>query len=106
MNWLLFLHEACCLVLLYGVFCRSAKSSREVFITVRLAFWLLGISVCAAIVSPLAWFIYPTLPQLGLEIAFTAVQLACSVHWRDGAPWRFLEPEYRPKRRQTDRTST
>ena len=103
MTVLLYLHELSCAVLLWGVFCRFARSDARVELLIRLVFWVLGVAACAGLVAPVVWAYQPHPVAVAMQMAFCLVQLVTAGYWVDGPPLHFLIETARPKRRASDR---
>ena len=104
MTVLLYLHELSCAVLLWGVFCRFARSDARVELLIRLVFWVLGIAACAGLIAPIVWAYQPHPVAVGMQAAFCLVQLVTAGSWVGGPPIHFLVESALHRRRHTDRS--
>jgi hypothetical protein len=102
MNWLLLSHEVLCVILALCIFSRSVRSSDEVLIIIRLAFWAMWTATLMGIIAPLVWGYVPHPVEVAMLSGFTMVQYSTSVHWTGGVPSQFLRKKFRPTRRQSD----
>lgn len=103
----LMLHSALCIVLMWGCFCRLARTDANTRESVRMAFWALFIAALVAFNAPWAWKLWDVKryiiqwTDLALLAAMTLVQVVTAHHWHAGAPLAFrLTPQ--PERQRTD----
>lgn len=89
------LHSALCIVLMWGCFCRLARTDAHTRESVRMAFWALFIAAFVAFNAPWAWKLWDVKryivqwTDLTLLAAMTLVQVVTAHHWHAGAPLAF-----------------
>ena len=86
-------HEVLCGTLFYSVFFRAVRSSCNVSLDVRFAFFVLGIVACIGMAAPLAWGFVPCAFELSLLAAIVAVQIVTARHWATAVPSRFCRAD-------------
>ncbi|KAB2965829.1 MAG: hypothetical protein F9K15_18415 [Zoogloea sp.] len=96
-------HILLCLHLLITVFARAVATSRHVYADVRLVFVVLGGVAMYGLVAPLVMPWSPDSYSIAITAAVCAVQHVTARHWHSGVPAEFFKPDYRPRRRATDR---
>ena len=91
----LFIHSLLCIVLMWGCFCRLARSDADTRESVRMAFWLLFIVTFVAFNAPWAWRLWEVKryiiqwTDLAVLAAFALVQVVKVHQWGAGAPLAF-----------------
>ncbi len=83
------IHEALCVAMLYGAFCRLVRVNQDTLISIRFAFFLIGFAACAGIAQPLQSAWYPTVFELSLLAGVVTMQMVTAHRWRDGVPAKF-----------------
>jgi hypothetical protein len=89
------IHSLLCIVLMWGCFCRLARSDADTRESVRMAFWLLFIVTFVAFNAPWAWRLWEVKryiiqwTDLAVLAAFALVQVVKVHHWHAGAPLAF-----------------
>ncbi len=48
---LVIVHEILCAVMFYGAFCRLVRVNQQTLVSIRFAFFLIGFSACAGLIS-------------------------------------------------------
>ena len=89
------IHSLLCIVLMWGCFCRLARSDANTRESVRVAFWLLFIVTFVAFNAPWAWRLLEVKryiiqwTDLAVLAAFALVQVVKVHQWHAGAPLAF-----------------
>lgn len=86
---LIVLHEALCVAMLYGAFCRLVLVNQDTLVSIRFAFFLIGFAACAGIAQPLQADWHPTVFELSLLLGVVTMQLVTAHRWRAGVPAKF-----------------
>lgn len=89
---LLIAHEAACALLFFSVFCRLTKTHRGTLLSIRSAFFVLGVVAATGMAWPILGWPLPWFSVL-LALAIVLVQLVTSHYWAQGAPWQFDNKE-------------
>lgn len=94
MTLLLLTHELACFALFASVFCRFVRTTCRTKLSIRLAFWLMGMVALAGMVMPLlggvvSWF------SVAMTCAVLAVQWVTAHHWHHGTPHEFCAMEHK-----------
>lgn len=83
------LHEALCVIMFYGAFCRLVRCNNSTKVEIRVAFFLIGAAACAGLTQPLRAHWEPSLFELLLLVGVVTMQMVTAPRWRDGVPAKF-----------------